>query len=111
MTHPIERASVEQARADDFWIGAYRSVKRERKAQGLGMRGWQQEAALRAIQQAREAGFAEGVERAAKVCRDQQTENPQVAIKHGMDYNAACDDCEHFIKALSAEANEGRCDG
>jgi flagellar biosynthesis/type III secretory pathway protein FliH len=41
--------------ADDLWIDALRSVRLERRASGLSLRGWQQEAALRAINAAIEA--------------------------------------------------------
>lgn len=107
MTHPIERASVEQA---DREAAANIMIGEGARNGFMDDHPWVQ-AFARHRQQARDAGFAEGVERAAEVIRARRKE-----------WFCAGDDCseydlgrdEGFDLALVAISQalsvEGRCD-
>ena len=116
MTHPIERASVEQADRDAAAnaVRAYRDRKngdwQQRIHDGKCDDGEMVQAFARHRQQARDAGFAEGVEAYRSGFRDARYFfDPSVAKTESTpeedDYVRA------YAAALSTEANEGRCDG
>ena len=117
MTHPIERASVEQA---DREAAANIMIGEGARNGFMDDHPWVQ-AFARHRQQARDAGFAEGVSRAAELAEaySKRNDKPYRELINAPLATQVRYEGHHYagmniavaIRALSVEANEGRCDG